>query len=365
MQLGVRNPRAVVRAAALAAAALACLPGGAAAAPGDPDPGRTTAGTVISNGSEFPYLLYTPTSYRPRRPMPLVVMVHGCQTTAEQEMKVTRFNKLAEHKGFVVLYPDVDEIGRNQPGPLSQCWKFTDPTAYTTRGSGDTAAIADMTRAVMAKRSINAERVYLIGISAGGLMASVGAATYADLYTAVGIMSSAGFADGPCFTTGVGIPAEASAQLAYTMMGSYARIVPRFVLGGDADLAFPWTCTNKALEQGLRTNNLVLGGSQTSPISLEPAAVRERQKPGGYAYTVSRYRDPSGCLIGESWNIHGMGHFWSGGSRDPSVAGYGDIRGPSAARASWAFLRRYRLSDTAMPCAETRRPRGASSGARP
>ncbi len=185
-------------------------------------------------------------------------------------------------------------------------------------------------------------------------MTSILAAAYPDLYAAVAIMSSAGYADGPCFTTGVGIPAEASAQLAHTVMGQYARVVPRMVLGGDADLAFAWSCTNKALLSGLRTNNLVLSGSQTEPISIEPASVSERQKEGGRSYTVSQYRDPDGCLAGESWRVHGMGHFWSGGSRDPSVAGYGDPSGPSAAKASWDFLSRFRLSETALPCVESR-----------
>ncbi len=347
MDKGVGCRGVLARATALAVVALACLPGAASA-----DPGRTTSGTVTSNGHEFEYILYTPTSYRPRRPAPLMVMVHGCGTTAEQQMRVSLYNRLAERKGFIVLYPDVDAIGRSLPGPLHQCWKFFDPLSYS-RDSGDAAAIADMTRFAMDRRSVNPQRVYLAGISAGGLMASVEAAAYPDLYAAVGIMSSAGYLDGPCFTTGVGIPVELSAQLAFAEMGPRARIVPRFVLGGDADLAFPWSCTQKALDQGLRTNNLVLSGSQTGPVSLAPAAVRERQKPGGHAYTVSRYRDPAGCLIGESWQIHGMGHFWSGGTHDPALAGYGDVDGPSAARASWAFLSRYRKSGTAMPCAES------------
>ena len=135
-------------------------------------------------------------------------------------------------------------------------------------------------------------------------------------------------------------------------MGPRARIVPRFVIGGDADLAFPPACTAKALEQGLRTNNLVLGASQDGPIALTPAAVRQEQKPGGYAYTVKSYRDPAGCLIGERWRVHGMDHFWPGGTTDPKYAGYTDPKGPSGAEASWAFLKRYRKSDTAMPCAE-------------
>ena len=176
---------------ALVVALLACVPGVAAAAPDPPDPGQTTSGTVTSNGTDYEYLLYTPTSYVPGRAAPLLVMVHGCQTTAEQQMKATLFNQIAEREGFVVLYPDVDALGRAQPGPANQCWKFPYPPAWS-RDNSDAAAIADMTRAVMAKLAIDAERVYLVGMSAGGLMTSIEAAAYPDLFAAVGIVASAG-----------------------------------------------------------------------------------------------------------------------------------------------------------------------------
>ena len=124
------------------------------------------------------------------------------------------------------------------------------------------------------------------------------------------------------------------------------------MIGGDADQAFPPACTAKALEQALRTDNLVIDGRQDGPIALTPAAVRHDQKPGGYAYTVAGYRDPAGCLVGERWLIHGMNHFWSGGTTDPTYKSFTDPKGPSASEASWAFFKRYRKSDTAMPCAE-------------
>ena len=127
-----------------------------------------------------------------------------------------------------------------------------------------------MTLAGMAKRAINPERVYVVGVSAGGLMASVEAAAYPELFAAVGLVASAGYADGPCFTTGVGIPVEESAQLAFVQMGPRARVVPRFVIGSDADLAFPAACSDKALEQGLRTNNLALSGGPDIPLALRP-----------------------------------------------------------------------------------------------
>jgi poly(hydroxyalkanoate) depolymerase family esterase len=336
---------------ALVATLVACVPGVAAAAPDPPDRGQTTSGTVTSNGTDYEYVLYTPTSYVPGRAAPLLVMAHGCQTTAEQQMKANLYNPIAEREGFVVLYPDVDALGRAQPGPANQCWKFPYPPAWT-RDNSDAAGIADMTRAVMAKLAIDPERVYLVGMSAGGLMTSIEAAAYPDLYAAVGISAASAYADWSCLGTGTGIPVTTSAQLAFDEMGPRARIVPRFVIGGDADQGFPPACTAKALEQGLRTNNLVLGASQDGPIALTPAAVRYEQKPGGYAYTVESYRDPAGCLIGERWLVHGMNHFWSGGTTDPKYASFTDPKGPSGAEASWAFLKRYRRSDTAMPCAE-------------
>jgi poly(hydroxyalkanoate) depolymerase family esterase len=336
----------------LAAVLLAVLPGVAQAAPDPPDPGQTTAGTVVSNGSEYGYLRYTPTTYAAGHAAPLLVSVHGCQTTAEQHLKSTLWNRVAEREGFVVLYPDVDAVGEAAPGPVNQCWKFEYPPGYF-RDNGDAAAIADMTRRVMRELTIDSERVYIVGTSAGGLITAVEAAAYADLYAAAGLVESAGYADGPCFTNGVGTPVAASAQLAYEAMGPHARVVPRFVTGSDADLAFPASCADKALEQGLRTNNLVLGGTQGAPLSLAPAAVRERRKPGGLGYTVSTYRDPAGCMIGEKWIIHGMPHAWPGGTTDPKYGGFTDPRAPSGAEGAWRFMKRFRLADTAMPCAET------------
>jgi poly(hydroxyalkanoate) depolymerase family esterase len=336
----------------IAALLLALLPGVAQAAPDPPDPGQTDKGSIVSNGNEYPYLLYTPTTYRPAHPAPLMVAVHGCQTTAEQHMKSTLWNRVAEREGFVVLYPDVDAVGAAQPGPAQQCWKFTYPPTYF-RGNSDAAALAEMTRKIMRERRIDPQRVYIVGTSAGGLMAAVEAAAYADLFAAVGLVESAGYADGPCFADGVGIPVEASAQLAFEAMGPYARVVPRFVTGSDGDLAFPAHCADKALEQGLRTNNLVLGGAQTDPLALAPVTARKRQKPGGRAYVVSTYRDPAGCLIGEKWLIHGMPHAWPGGTTDPKYRGFTDPTAPSGAEGAWRFMKRFRKADTGMPCAET------------
>ena len=338
----------------LAFVALSTAPGVAAAAD-PPDPGVTQSFEFDSGGVAFSYLVYTPSSYSRARPVPLLVMTHGCQTTAEQQMRANLYNQLAEREGFVVMYPDIDESGTMQPGPTRNCWRFPSPQSWH-RDGGDAAAIAGMTRATIDRFHTDPERTYLMGMSAGGFMTSILAAAYPDLYAAVGIAAAGAYADSGCLFGNPGAPVEASAQLARDEMGSRARIVPRIVMGGDADAGISPACADKALEQGLRTNNLVLGDSQDGPIALTPASVREEAAPPGhYGSTVSTYRDPAGCLIGERWLIHGMNHFWPGGSNDPKWANWTDPKGPSGAEISWHFFARYTRSDTAMPCAEAPR----------
>lgn len=334
---------------ALALALMPCV--ASAAATHEPKPrGTTTLGVTNFKGDRFPYRLYTPSSYRPGRPAPLVVVAHGCQTTAAQEEALTNFDQLADREGFVVLYPEDDALSQHLPGPIRQCFKFFYPPMYF-RGFADTAAVAQMTHEVMRKRDIDSQRVYLVGVSGGGLLTSASAGAYPDLYAAVGIVESAGDADGFCLGTGTGIPAPVSAQLAYTAMGTHTRVVPIFVIGSNGDLAFPAACEEKALQQGLRTDNLVISGSQTAPIALTPAAVHHEKVPGGRTYTVSTFRDPAGCLIGQQTIIDGMPHDWPGGTTDPTYKGYTDPTAPSGAKIAWAFFRHFTLSSTAMPCA--------------
>src|SRR4051794_40267614 len=212
------GPRTLLR--ALIVTALALGPGAAVAAADPPAAGQTTTGTVTSNGVEFPYLLHTPGSHDSDEPMPLLVMVHGAQTTAQVEQRLTSWDGVADKDGFAVLYPEVDAADAQAPGPLAQSWNFYDPRAYF-RGNNDTAAIALMTRTVMDKLRIDPERVYLVGISGGGLVAAGGAGGLPGPLAPVGDAGAGGFAGGFWFAGGVGIPVQASAQLAFTAMGSY------------------------------------------------------------------------------------------------------------------------------------------------
>jgi poly(3-hydroxybutyrate) depolymerase len=49
--------------------------------------------------------------------MPLVVMMHGCQQSAEEFAQGTRINLLADRFGFAVLYPE-----QSKTAHVHRCW---------------------------------------------------------------------------------------------------------------------------------------------------------------------------------------------------------------------------------------------------
>ena len=208
----------------------------------------------------------------------------------------------------------------------------------------------------MDRKRIDRQRVYMVGNSGGGFMTSIMAAAYPRLFAAVAINAGGAYADSSCLFVNSATSASTSAELAYEESGSRARVIPRLVMGGDMDQGIPPACADKALEQGLRTDNLVISGKQTRP-DLAAADVGPHSRiPGRYSSTVSTYRDPSGCLAGQRWLFHGMNHFWPGGSKDPTWANWTDPAAPNGARISWRFLSRYTKRGTKMPCAQAKSP---------
>jgi poly(hydroxyalkanoate) depolymerase family esterase len=337
MLSGGEAPGRRVRAAGLVLAVVLLV----LAVPRAADAGTVTRLSYGTGASRYSYLVYVPSTYRAGKP--LVVFAHGCQTSADQQRGASGYDAVADRHGFAILYADVTAAEAAQPGPLRGCWRFFDP-AHWHRGAGDPAAIAGMTRAAVKRWKADPQRVYLVGMSAGGFMTSVLAATYPELYAAVAISAGGAYSDGTCLAGNVkATTAAQTARRAFAEMGRRARVIPRLVMGGDADAGITPPCADKALEQGLRTNNLVLSGAQDRPIRLTPAATRTAaaERPDGYTSTVRTYVDARRCLVGERWLIHGMNHFWPGGDADPAWKSWTDPKGPSGAALSWRFFARF------------------------
>jgi poly(hydroxyalkanoate) depolymerase family esterase len=314
-----------------------------------PTAGRHRYERLTVGGDVYHYRLYVPSSLGAGSAVPLVVVIHGCTTTADQQAAASNYNPIADRRRFVVLYPDVDQVDE----AYGRCWKGIWDPAAEGRGRGDARALVEMTRAVMTHWRIDPARVYAIGISAGAFETAILGADYPDLYAAIGIHSGAGYLGGePGCLVANEPPGDVTvlARAARVAMRGRARVMPVIVLHGDRDDRVPYRCGEQALAQWLRTDDLVLRHERRAALPSTPTGISHAKVPGGRAYTVRSYADRSGCPVAELWTIHGMGHYWSGGSADPASARYSDPQGPSAAAASWAFFSRWRLSGAAARC---------------
>ncbi len=328
-------------------AALAVVVGISGSSPSSAPPGRYQHVLLSVGRDVYHYTVFTPVSLRAGSlragsAVPLVVVLHGCSTTADQQAAASNYDPIAERLRFVVLYPDVDLVDETN----GRCWKGIWEPGAEGRGRGDAGAIAEMTRAVIARWRIDHARVYIIGISAGGFETAILGADYPDLYAAIGIHSGAAYLGGEhgC------IAATKLARDAVAAMGARARVMPVIIFHGDHDGKIPYRCGQQALTQWLGTDDLILQHERRAALQPTPTGFTPQAVAGGHPYTVRSYADRSGCVTAQLWTIHGMGHFWSGGSADPASARYSDPRGPSAAAASWAFFSRWRLPGPASEC---------------
>jgi poly(hydroxyalkanoate) depolymerase family esterase len=261
--------------------------------------------------------------------MPLVVALHGCTESADEFRQLTRWDALAEAKGFIVVFPQQSKNANRQ-----NCWNFFQET-HMGRDAGEPAVIAGVTRWVQDHYTVNAHRIYVTGLSAGGAMSSVMAATYPDLYAAAGIGSGCEYAATAACAGYKGADPVSAGQKAYKAMGKYARPMPVILFEGDKDTTVPPANADQIVQQWQVTDDLADEGAQNGSIPVQPTNVTQGSVPGGESYTVTEYADGQHQQLLESWLVHGMGHAWSGGC---SCARYADPAGPDETGAMYAFF---------------------------
>ena len=120
-------------------------------------------------------------------PAPLLVMLHGCTQSPDDFALGTRMNSLAQQRGYVVAYPA--QTPSNNAG---KCWNWF-RIHDQQRDQGEPAIIAALTRHIVESCGLDASRVYVAGLSAGGAMAAVLASAYPDVYAAIEVHSGLPF----------------------------------------------------------------------------------------------------------------------------------------------------------------------------
>ena len=292
------------------------------APPTAPGEGQFSTGSFTNAAGTRAYKLFVPRGHAVA-PRPLVVMLHGCKQNPDDFAAGTRMNELAQAQGFVVLYP-----GQLLRANHLHCWNWF-KEGDQQRGRGEPSIIAEMTQHIIDTQAIDAKRVYVAGLSAGGAMAAVLAATYPDVYAAAGIHS--------------GLPHAAANNLASAlsaMRHGPARYggarpddreaVPTIVFHGDQDTTVHPCNGDEVIAQARWSS-----AAQTDDGNGVDMSVEHGQVNGGRGFTRTLHRDAEGRCDAEHWLVHGAGHAWSGGSAGGS---YTDPLGPDASAEMFRFF---------------------------
>lgn len=233
---------------------------------------------------------------------PLVVMLHGCTQSAADFATGTQMNALAREKGVIVLYPE-----QAQHANAQRCWNWFKPQ-HQRRGQGEPAVLEALVRQVMAEHEVDAERVFVAGLSAGGAMADILGRCYPDTFAGVAVHS--------------GLPAGAASDVAGAL--SVMRTGPRSPSPQSAPAGVPTIVFHGDADTTVHERNgraVVEAANDAAPSGATATAERRTVKgrsPGGQAFTQTLCADSQGQPRTEHWQLHGAGHAWSGGSAQGS-----------------------------------------------
>jgi poly(hydroxyalkanoate) depolymerase family esterase len=114
---------------------------------------------------------------------PLVVLLHGCGQTAAGYDSGTGWSQLASERGFALLAMEQKAV--NNPGT---CFDWFVPDDIR-RGEGEVESIAAAIRQMIAEQDLDADRVFVTGLSAGGAMTAAMLACYPEMFAGGAIIA--------------------------------------------------------------------------------------------------------------------------------------------------------------------------------
>jgi len=269
-------------------------------------------GSIVSSGQKREYLLYVPSGYDSTTPTPLVISMHGGGMWGAAQQETSRWNEVADERGFIVVYPSGTDFPR--------MWHAVRPGAGLTM---DVRFISELIDTLRSEYNIDPSRIYADGMSNGGGMAFVLSCTLSDRIAAVGMVASAQFLPWSWCTD--------------------ERAVPMIAFHGTADRIAPY-----------RGGLSWVSPDQFADIATWVAnwAQRNRCVPNPVESVVAtdvtrlEYTDCANDAAVLLYTVIGGGHTWPGGTPLPEWFAGSTSNSIDATSQMWAFFREHPLRQT-------------------
>lgn len=304
---------------AVVAASARALKAAAKASPARPRKAPAPSGNWLTGAAIGPagarrYRLFKPPGALKAAPVPLLVMLHGCDQDAAGFARSTRLPTLAARAGFMLLFPEQDRLANAQG-----CWNWFE--TRSGRAFTEAASLIAAIDQVCARHGADPARVAIAGMSAGASMAAFTALHYPDRFRAVAMHS--GIAPGAAHSTATALSAMQGRRAPHPLTPT-AGLPPLLVIQGTADHLVR------------ASNGLASAQLWADAAGASPGTPRTVQRGARRAMTLTDFKR-RGRLAATRCEVAGLGHAWSGGAASQP---WSDATGPDASRLIWAFAAR-------------------------
>jgi polyhydroxybutyrate depolymerase len=255
-------------------------------------------------------------------PWPLVIALHGHGGTAENMERLTGLMQYGKAQGFAVAYPD----------GIGKAWD--DGRSDLSGGSqaDDVGFLTALRADLVAEKVANPNRVYLCGISNGGMMTLRMACEHAELFAAVGVVAM-------------------SMSAAYDCRPS--QPLPICFINGDQDPLVPYLGGKVGFLKRLRNRGRVISVADSiqfwvtqnhaSPDPLDEM-LPDLDPKDGTRVELKRYNALENGAAVYAYKVIGGGHTWPGGwAYAPHWLIGSTCRDINADQELWNFFRDKRL----------------------
>lgn len=293
----------------------------------DTVPGKVVTGRHADGALSRNWRVYEPSTRKQGVAPALLVFLHGCTQDAADLMRGTRVEQFAERAAMLVLAPEQEIAAHPQ-----KCWNWYDPR-HQQRDAGELQWLSSVIAMIVERYEVDPSRVHIAGISAGAAMAQLYATAYpesvASLTLASGVAVGAASTVPDALTAMRNGPRDGSTTAAVVLarMGARRRAFPLLVLHGDDDAVV-----------SPRNSDAIVRQWREVLDALSVARPRELVQGENGANKTARVRselDAAGVPWIVDWRVRGVGHAWSGGSREGT---YTDPDGADATAALFAFI---------------------------
>lgn len=275
--------------------------------------GRDEVVRLEHGGRTRQYRLHVPPGAEKQKGLPLVVVLHGGGGHGEQVENATGFARLADRENFVVVCPD----GTGQFARRLLTWNSGGIAVYASEHDVDDSAFL---RAVVAdvrtRVPIDADRVFVTGMSNGGMMCHRLARECADVFAGIAPVSGA-----MNFTA-----VDPKSPLAVMIVHGTADDMVRYDGGKPNRKHGRASDRVDASVQAAVTYYKARNGLAGEPEVTTEGKVR-----------IETWRGADGAMPVRVATVDGGGHAWPGG-RNSGLPGADEPAEWDATKAIWAFF---------------------------